>query len=109
MILLTHRVSSFQRIIPNLQIIKLQLDDSLTFDDEAFVGMVASRWDFDAAAVNAQVARLKTVHLSLFCHRIDISLESLRRLRAFRDEGLDICLSNESPNPSLLLDSELGT
>jgi len=89
-------------MVPKLQIIKLKYDNSSAFDDVAFVDMVASRWDFGAASLDGEVARLKTVHVSLFHHSVDVSLVSLRRLRTFQDNGLDICLRYESSDLLLL-------
>ena len=89
-------------IVPKLQIIKLKYDNSSAFDDVAFVDMVASRWDFGAASLDGEVARLKTVHVSIFHHSVDVSLVSLRRLRTFQDNGLDICLRYESSDLLLL-------
>jgi len=110
MIQLTHRVSSSQDsacVVPNLRTVKLQYDNNSLFNDTVFVEMVASRWDLSAAAVDAQVARLKTVQVSIFHYSpIDVDSESLRRLRVFRDEGLNISLRNECLNLSLLPDME---
>ena len=90
-------------IIPNLRTIILQYYNDLTFDDEAFVDMIASRWKFDATASGGQIARLQTVHVSIFRHSgVVSSKEMLGCLRAFRGEGLDICLRAESCCLSLL-------
>jgi len=111
MIQLAHRDSKSScqdalLIVPNLQTIKLQYYSSSTFDDGAFVDMVASRWDFGGEVIFGRVARLKTVHVVLFHQSVGVNLESIKRLRAFRDGGLDICLRYESLSLSLLSNLE---
>jgi len=98
---LAHRV-----VVPNLQTIKLQYDNDSTFDIEAFVDLIASRWHVDAAAVDDRVARLKNAQVSIFHNSVDVNSEPLRRLRAFREEGLDVCLRDERLNISLLSNFE---
>jgi hypothetical protein len=92
-------------IAPNLQIIKLQYGNDSSFDDRAFVDMVASRWRLDAGAVDGQIARLRTAQVSIF-HHVAINPDSLQRLAAFRNEGLYISIRDESLNRSLLSEPE---
>jgi hypothetical protein len=105
---LTHQAFSHQGaicIVPDLQTIKLQYIDSHIFDGGAFVDMISSRWNFDVVAAGDRKARLKTAHVSIFHRSKTVTIsseETLRRLRTFRDEGLDIRVFEEQSNLSLL-------